>query len=81
MMFDCMLFNCIQFDNRMYRIFIRIVIKCMDDVRYILLYVLYRIPQTLHDVIAHIAQIPYLVNFLTISQKLQNSYNRYNLSK
>lgn len=53
----------------------------MDNIVYISLYILTEIPQCVHDVITHIAQNLDPVKFLTISQKLQNSYNRYNLSK
>ena len=47
----------------------------MDDIVYNSLCMLYRIPQFLYDVIVRIAQNPYFVKNLTMSQKLQNGYN------
>ena len=49
----------------------------MDDVEDDSLCMLYEIAQILHDVIMHNAQILDFVKNLTISQKLQNSYNVY----
>lgn len=47
----------------------------MNDIVYNSLCMLYEIPQILHDVIVRIAQNLDIVKILTISQKLQNSYN------
>lgn len=55
--------------------------KCISDVEYNSLYMLYRIPQFLYDVIVRIAQNPDIVKILTIFEKCQNYYNRYNLSR
>ena len=52
-------------------------IKCMNDIVYNSLCMLYEIAQILHDVMRVLHKNPDIVKNLTISQKLQNGYNVY----
>lgn len=53
----------------------------MNDVEYECLCMFTEIAQISHDVIVRIAQNLDIVKILTIFEKCQNCYNRYNVSR